>query len=99
MRKMIYKYAKKAGIQEEVTKYYRDDNGNKLDKSYQEKKVTPHTLRHTYATDLLRECHNLEKVRKALGHADISITQIYIHLIVLNAILRNHFLANLLILL
>lgn len=43
-------------------------------------KVSPHTLRHTFATDYLRQTGNLELVRKALGHADISSTQIYIHL-------------------
>ncbi|SNY47357.1 integrase/recombinase XerD [Orenia metallireducens] len=81
VRKMIYNYAEKAEIQEEVTKHYRDKVGKELEETYQEKKVSPHTLRHTYATDLLRECHNLEKVRKALGHTDISTTQIYTHLV------------------
>lgn len=43
-------------------------------------KVSPHTLRHTFATDLLRETGNVEIVRKALGHANISTTMIYTHL-------------------
>lgn len=43
-------------------------------------KVSPHTLRHTFATDLLQETGNLELVRRALGHADVSTTQIYCHL-------------------
>jgi len=55
VRKMVYNYAEKAELQEEVTKHYRDKAGNQLEETYQEKKVTPHTLRHTYATDLLRE--------------------------------------------
>lgn len=42
--------------------------------------VSPHTLRHSYATDLLRDCGCLETVRKALGHADIQTTLIYAHL-------------------
>ena len=45
-----------------------------------EKRISPHTLRHTFATDLLRETQNLEIVRRALGHSDISTTQIYVHL-------------------
>lgn len=39
-----------------------------------------HNLRHTAATDLLRETGNLELVRKMLGHADVSTLQIYLHL-------------------
>lgn len=45
-----------------------------------EKDVSPHTLRHSFATDLLRETNNLEIVRRALGHANLQTTQIYVHL-------------------
>ncbi len=44
-------------------------------------RVSPHNLRHTMATDLLRETGNLELVRRALGHADVSTTQRYCHLV------------------
>jgi len=43
--------------------------------------VNPHMLRHTFATDLLRQCANVELVRKALGHSNLSTTQIYTHLV------------------
>jgi len=43
------------------------------------KNVHPHTLRHTFATDLHRESRNIRLVQKALGHADISTTMIYTH--------------------
>ena len=45
------------------------------------KRVTPHTLRHTFATDLLRDCGNVELVRRALGHENLSTTQVYVHLV------------------
>lgn len=44
------------------------------------RRVTPHTLRHTYATWLIRSGTNLEAVRRLLGHADISTTQRYLHI-------------------
>lgn len=44
-------------------------------------RVSPHTLRHTFATDLYRETGNLRLVQKALGHASIQTTQIYTHVL------------------
>lgn len=43
-------------------------------------RISPHTLRHTYATDVLNATGDLEHVRRLLGHADISTTTIYLHL-------------------
>lgn len=43
------------------------------------KKVTPHTCRHCFATDLYRETGKIRVVQKALGHSDLSTTMIYTH--------------------
>ena len=45
-----------------------------------DKDITPHTLRHTFATGFIRQGQNVMRLKKILGHSDISTTQIYVTL-------------------
>jgi len=62
-------------------RYVREMVYRTTDKADINKKVSPHTLRHTFATDLYRKTNNIRMVQKALGHSDLSTTMIYTHIV------------------
>ena len=74
----VYLFTNKHGnkLNERTIRKIVDDNARKAGLDVH---VTPHTLRHTYATHLLNDGADLKSVGDLLGHENLSTTQIYTH--------------------
>ena len=62
-------------LRRSVKRYARKADIKEVDR------VSPHTLRHTFATRLYRETENIRMVQKALGHSDLSTIMIYMYVV------------------
>ena len=73
---LFYNYQKNPLSRQSVFKFIKklaEENGI-------EKEISPHTLRHSFATHLLQGGTDLRVVQELLGHEDIATTQIYTHI-------------------
>ena len=61
-------------------RYIRDIINKYVKKAGLDIKISPHTLRHTFATDMLEEGSDLMTVKELLGHESLNTTSIYTHI-------------------
>jgi integrase/recombinase XerD len=78
----VFTSMSKGALGKQLQPRYIQDMVSRYSKRAEIKKnVSPHTLRHTFATDLYRKIKDPVTVKNALGHSSITTTMIYVHLV------------------
>lgn len=98
-RKSIWLFPSKTSKLGHITKdaFYKEIKELAVLAGIEPSRVSPHVLRHSFATHLLHGGADLRSVQKMLGHADIATTEIYTHIMpenLIETIIKNHPLAQ-----
>ena len=81
-RKSVWLFPSKGSSSGHVTRdaFFKNIQAAAIEAGLPRERVTPHVLRHSFATHLLNHDVDLRSVQKMLGHEDIGTTEIYTHL-------------------
>ena len=82
-RKSVWLFPSKVSSSGHVTRdaFFKNIQAAAIEAGLPRERVTPHVLRHSFATHLLNHDVDLRSVQKMLGHEDIGTTEIYTHII------------------
>ena len=82
-RKSVWLFPSKVSSSGHVTRdaFFKNIQAAAIEAGLPRERVTPHVLRHSFATHLLNHDVDLRSVQRMLGHEDIGTTEIYTHII------------------